>query len=235
MISLRTIIEAVLGGLLPALVWLWFWLKEDKLHHETKRVVLITFLLGMMSVLLALPIESFVAGFVVNNSLLAFLLWATTEECCKFLAFKISKSITKAVNDPIDPFIGMVTAALGFAALENMLFLFAPLSQSGLIIGFITGNMRFVGANLLHLTASGLVGIFLGFSYYKKKSVRFGYALLGLVLAALLHTLFNFFILYNEGASAFLVFSVLWVFVIIIIGLCEKIKQVKLQRIEKAN
>ena len=183
----------------------------------------------MAVVLLALPLETAVAQFVATDSLIAFLLWAAIEEGCKFFAYKISKRVTKAVDEPIDPFIYLVTAALGFAALENILFLLTPISQSGLISGLLTGNMRFIGANLLHLLASGSVGIVLGFVFYSKKSSRFAITALALVLATLLHTFFNFFILFNEGTNVFLVFSVLWVLIIVLIGLCEKIKQIKLK------
>jgi RsiW-degrading membrane proteinase PrsW (M82 family) len=45
----------LLGGLLPALLWLWFFLKEDSKRPEPKWLILAAFLAGMLAVILALP------------------------------------------------------------------------------------------------------------------------------------------------------------------------------------
>jgi len=44
---------AFVGGLLPALLWLWFWLRED-LHPEPRRILLLTFTAGMVMAIVAL-------------------------------------------------------------------------------------------------------------------------------------------------------------------------------------
>src|SRR3989344_2100149 len=48
---------ALLGGVLPALFWLWFWLREDRLHPEPRRIILECFVLGGAGAFLALVLE----------------------------------------------------------------------------------------------------------------------------------------------------------------------------------
>ena len=49
------LIVALVGGLLPAFLWLFFWLREDKEHPEPKGLLFFTFLAGMSTVILVLP------------------------------------------------------------------------------------------------------------------------------------------------------------------------------------
>ena len=57
MSEITTVIAASLGGLLPALAWLWFWLREDSKHPEPRRLIALAFLAGMVAVAVAIPLE----------------------------------------------------------------------------------------------------------------------------------------------------------------------------------
>ncbi|KKR45403.1 MAG: hypothetical protein UT81_C0014G0020 [Parcubacteria group bacterium GW2011_GWA2_40_14] len=52
-------ILAFLLGLVPALFWLWFWLKED-IHPEPLKMITLSFLGGMLAVLFVLPLEQLI-------------------------------------------------------------------------------------------------------------------------------------------------------------------------------
>jgi RsiW-degrading membrane proteinase PrsW (M82 family) len=45
---------ALLSGILPALLWLWFWLKEDNLHPEPRSLLIGSFIAGMIVVVFAI-------------------------------------------------------------------------------------------------------------------------------------------------------------------------------------
>ena len=90
----------------------------------------------------------------------------------------------------------------------------------------ITGNIRFVGASLLHVMASALIGAFIALAYYKSRTRKILYFLSGLILAVALHTVFNFFIIQGEGTQIFTVFSLLWVAVILLLLVFEKVKRI---------
>jgi RsiW-degrading membrane proteinase PrsW (M82 family) len=48
---------SLLGGIIPAFFWIWFWIREDRLRPEPKSALLSSFLGGIMAVLLALFFE----------------------------------------------------------------------------------------------------------------------------------------------------------------------------------
>ena len=53
---------AFLGGIIPSLFWLYFWLKEKEGKPEPRGLLAMVFLLGMISVMLVLPIQKFIQG-----------------------------------------------------------------------------------------------------------------------------------------------------------------------------
>jgi RsiW-degrading membrane proteinase PrsW (M82 family) len=212
---------AFLGGVVPSLLWLAFWLFEDRCQPEPKRYIFLTFILGMMIVWPVLKIEEFFVGSVAGTTLLLY--WAATEETGKFIAGLLGGILWPVFDEPLDAVIYMVTAALGFAAMENTLFLFGSLQQ-GYIHGIISGDLRFIGATLLHTLSSATIGVALALSYYKSVGTRRLFAIMGVVLATALHTLFNFFILGQGGDATFGIFFCIWLGIIAILMTLEGIK-----------
>jgi protease PrsW len=155
------------------------------------------------------------------------MIWAGVEEVGKYLfaAFFVLRSIEN--DEPIDSLMYLVTTALGFAALENALYLLQPIQQGNLTQAVITGNFRFIGATLLHVVSSSIIGVALAFSYYRNTYTKAVYVLLGLVGATLLHTFFNFSIIMNEGNNAIVSFFMVWIALIVLLLFFEKIKKIK--------
>ncbi len=223
---------AFLGGVAPAVVWLCFWLFEDRCDPEPKRYIFFTFVAGMVAVVPVLFIEQSLIGYVDPNVALGasagpllLLLWAISEELFKFGAAYFVALRTYVFDEPLDAVIYMVSAALGFAAVENSLFIFGDLVKFGITHAISAGDLRFIGATLLHTLSSATVGVALALSYYRSRAIRILYALVGVVLGVTLHTLFNFFILSNSGGATFFVFLFVWFGIIAILGFVEKIKQ----------
>jgi len=214
---------------LPALLWLWFWLHEDRKSPEPKRKILAAFVCGMFSVALVLPIEKFFYGFFGNViTLVTLLSWATTEEILKFGAGFFSTLRKNIDNDePIDAFIYLVSAALGFSALENSLFLLKALNSENLTQSIISGNMRFIGATLLHVASSATIGIFAGLGFFLDKESKKIHLFTGILVAICLHTIFNWFII-KAGENLFFVFGGVWLSIICIIFMIEKVKTLKI-------
>ncbi len=214
---------AFLAGLIPALFWLWFWLREDRAKPEPYLLIAITFIAGMAVVPLALPLQKYAIGLYHGDNLVY--VWVIIEEVLKYGVALGVVLWNQAVDEPIDMIIYMVTIALGFAALENALFMLNPLVTGDYLNSALTGSFRFLGATLLHILASGTVGVFLAFAFYKSNLMRLLYGMLGLCLAIVLHALFNFFIMDASGGTILGVFLFVWFGIIILFLLFEKIKQ----------
>ena len=79
------ILYAFLGGVLPTIFWLWFWLKEDKLHPEPKKYIAYSFIFEIFSALLVLPVETIISEFLTEASLILMAALAFSEELFKYL------------------------------------------------------------------------------------------------------------------------------------------------------
>jgi len=226
MIDFETITYALLGGILPALVWLAFWLREDYKHPEPRGLILKTFIFGMVAVILVLPFQKAIDNMLPGMTVAAIFWWVVLEEIFKFTAAYFGGLKSREDNEPIDPIIYMITAALGFVALENTLFLFGPLIGEDAIKSVITGNLRFIGASLLHVVSSGFIGVSLAFSFYKPRRKRLLLTMFALGFAIILHAGFNLAIIHWNDAGAMIAFSLVWISVILLLLAFEKTKTI---------
>ncbi len=224
MSEVTPILAAIAGGIFPALAWLWFWSREDS-HPEPKRLVALAFMAGMVTVAVVIPMQQFVAGFVLTQTAL-YTAWSIIEEVMKYVAARVAVLWRHEDDEPIDPVIYMIAVALGFAALENTLFLLSPLAGSSPLETIMTGNLRFVGATLLHVVSSAAVGLALAFSFYKKGVAHQAYVLGGVILASALHSAFNFALLNSPENTILRTFAIVWVGVIVVLAVVEYAKRI---------
>ena len=220
----KTLILAFLGGISPSIIWLWFWLKQSFNKTNPYGPLIFCFILGMISVIFVLPIQKLILE-NINSSELQIIGWATIEELIKYLIVFFLITKTKYINKPIDWPIFIITTALGFAALENTLFLIEPISLGQTIGGLLTGQLRFLGSTLLHAVSSGIIGIAVGLSFYMDKVNKKLYLILGILSAIFLHSTFNFFIINSNGSEFLRVLAFLWVATIINLLLFEKLRR----------
>ena len=219
-------ILAFLLGLIPALVWLWFWLKEDE-HPEPAKMITLSFLGGILAVLLVLPIQQFLYPYIKNSDVLAFSVYATMEELFKFGIVYFIALRNKALDDePVDNIIYLITSALGFVAFENTLFLINPIANGNIADSIINGNLRFIGAGLLHVISSATIGIFMAFSFYKSSAVKKISLFSGIILAIILHISFNLSIIRGAQDEIFFIFAGVWACIVILMLLFEKVKHI---------
>ncbi len=224
-IAIKNIIYAVLGGVVPAVFWLWFWLKEeDPENREPKLLVFITFIIGAIAVIFTIAVQKFSTYFFENGTT-RIVIWAAIEEILKSCAAMLIIVNSRVIRKPIDYPMYFIACALGFAAFENVLYLLEPLATNGTLVGALTGNLRFLGSTLLHAIASGMIGSALGLAYFRDWiSIRI-YFVIGLILAIILHSVFNFFIMKGSGENFLQVFGFVWITAIINILIFEKLKR----------
>ena len=222
-LTASTLFFAIAGGFLPSLLWLWFWLKEDS-HPEPRANLIYAFIAGMIVVPIAMVFEYFALfqiGLAGSFSLLA---WAFIEEILKYAAAQKAAFSRPSFDEPVDAIIYMITAALGFASLENTLFIIKTFYDGGLLSGIDIGNIRFVGATLLHTASSAIVGAFMAFSLRKNKKNLKRNTYIGIIVAGLLHFAFNYLIIKGGGGNVLKVLIPLWFIIIALIFIFEKVK-----------
>ena len=181
----------------------------------------------MLVVPLALPLQKLAVGLFTDATLIT--VWVIIEETLKYAIALMVVLWHKNVDEPIDYIVYMITIALGFASLENALFIWNPVVSGDLSGGIITGNFRFLGATLLHVLASGSIGVFLALAFYKRDFIKLLAGTFGLLVAIVLHTLFNLFIMDADGERILSVFIVVWLLTIGLFFLFEKVKQLELR------
>lgn len=179
-----------------------------------------------------LPLERF-AVLALPAGIPVIIAWAAIEETVKYLLAAIVILWRRDVNESMDFVIYMLTVALGFAALENALFLLAPFSGGNMLEGLLTGNLRFIGSTLLHVVASSVIGFALAFSFRKPRFVRTLIAAAGLILAIALHALFNFLIIDGSGSFTLLAFFLVWSGAVVLFALFELLKYLRYDRLPK--
>ena len=222
--DLSVVAYATIGGVVPALIWVWFWLKEDAKKPEPPQLIVAAFLIGIIAVITVIPLQKLAMVFFSGTTMV--MVWAAIEEVVKFALAYFTVLAHKANDEPIDALIYMITVALGFAAAENTLFLIDPIANGDFIESVLTGNFRFLGATLLHILSSSAIGLALGLAFYKRPLIKFWYGLVGLILAIVLHGAFNFFILRSDGNDLMRVFAFVWVGLIILLIAFEHVKRI---------
>ncbi len=240
---------AFVGGILPALVWLHFLLKEDERCPEPRTLIILAMFTGMLAVPIVLPLEHLARAFIPSLSTLSPLLdrfsldrsfdlpviiaWAAIEETVKYVLAAILILWRRQVDEPVDLVIYMLTVALGFAALENALFLIAPITNGAIVDSLLSNNLRFIGATLLHVVASSAIGFALAFSFRMNKTIRAVAAASGLVLAIALHAFFNFLIIRETAQHTLLAFFLVWSGVVVFFALFEILRYSRYKRLPK--
>jgi len=221
-------------GLTPSLVWLSFFARKD-CHPEPKNLLAQTFLMGIIISPIAILLQFGFAQFAstvtgvsqaaTQNTSYFFLWAAVVEEVIKFYAVRLLIMRNPEFDEPIDAMIYMITAGLGFAAMENILVMFR-IFPDGAQATLATWALRFTGATLLHALSSGLLGYFVAMSWFFRDH-KGKLIVIGLIMATIFHFTFNTFLSAFENRFTGLVYSTLLLMVMafLISILFDKIKE----------
>lgn len=200
-----SLISVLILAVLPSLVWLFFYLKEDP-HPEPRYWLFIIFLIGVALAPLVISLEmvlsrilNFFATIPLESGLLIFIIAPLVEEVAKYGVVHLALNKNPVLDEPVDGMIYVIVAALGFAAIENVfaIFSFVPIGAPGYFnVAFNFISMRFISAVALHGLASGISGYYFAKFYFIKRDARL--IIWGLFLATSLHGIYNFLIVKNN-------------------------------------
>ena len=174
-----------------AVIGLYIYIK-DKYEREPIRLVVFSFFLGvastMVTLLISLPINRLIPideKSLSEQAIHAFLLVALIEEFSKFIFVRWVLFPNKHFNEPFDGIVYAVSVSLGFAGLENILYVMN--SDNGVAVGIL----RMFTAVPAHATFAVLMGYFMGRAKHEQGKAYLAWY--GLIAATLFHGAYDYF------------------------------------------
>jgi len=204
------VIFALAFSILVALFWLKRFRKMDKYEKEPERLVYAAFFAGAVAIFPSAFLESLAilpnrpSPPALSSLFLTFLWVGVVEEFFKYLAVRLTVYRSNEFNEVMDGMIYMISAALGFAAAENVGYMLG--------FGFFVGFLRAILSYLGHVSFSAILGYYLGKAKIEGKG---NWLWIGFIWAISLHWLYDaFFVIGTIHSSlGFLFFGlVAWVF-----------------------
>lgn len=208
----------------PAMIIILYTYFKDKFEKEPIRFLFKNFLMGaFVSVIIAL-ILSVVANYILpltdelsiyQQFIKAFFVVGLVEEFSKYVIVRFYAQKSVEFNEPFDGIVYAVMVSMGFAALENVMYVFQ--------YGVSTGIIRAFTAVPAHATFGILMGYFMGLAKFSKNRQLLN--LIGLVIATFFHGAYDFFLFINVIPG-----MVLGAFVSLIIGIILSKKAIKIHQ-----
>ncbi len=172
-----------------ACIVIYIYLK-DKHEPEPPLLLLKSFFLGVAAVLvtflISFPLDMLVPTDeqdLTQQAIHAFLLVALVEEFSKFLFVRGILYNDPHFNEPFDGIVYSVMVGMGFATLENILYV----SEGG----FSTALVRMFTAIPAHATFAILMGYYLGKAKFEEGSAYLSW--MGLLTATIFHGAYDYF------------------------------------------
>ncbi|HEY8366696.1 MAG TPA: PrsW family glutamic-type intramembrane protease [Bacteroidia bacterium] len=189
-------------ALAPVVAFATYIFYKDKWEKEPLKLLIWCFLGGMVS---CIPIIIFEVStdllFKPNHDnifdafISAFFFVGFTEEFWKWIAVLLLAYRNKNFNEPYDGITYAVMVSLGFAAIENILYVF----QGGILVGFL----RAFTAVPAHTIMGILMGYFLGMAKCNPKAKATN-LILSIVTPVLMHGFYDLSIFAYGGAYAWI-------------------------------
>lgn len=179
---------------LPSFAWLYYVYRKDRYEPEPFKQILKVYLAGMAATIPAAIFNSLGAipfpharTALGDTAAYVLLVVGPNEELWKFLAIYLLMYRHGEFDEPMDGLVYACTAGLGFAGLENVLYAL----QHGASIVLIRALSAVPG----HFLFAAVYGYVLGLSKFGHRTIPIA---LAVVIAALLHGLYDLFALGAE-------------------------------------
>lgn len=205
-------IAFILISFTPGLFWLWFYIRKDVYRPAPKRLIVLTFFLGCLSTIPAGIIEFFALSdfdrqeisSLSSVAMSMLLVVGPVEELSKFGAVRLFAYRSLYFEEPIDGLVYGAAASLGFASLENLLYVYSY-GPSVMIV-------RAPVSTLAHLIFGSAWGYALGL-HMQSGRTRSKMIVLGIGAAAVLHGMFNLMLFAFPLASlAIVILGSIWAY-----------------------
>lgn len=232
----------LLLAVFPALVLITYIYYKDSHDKEPVGLLIQLFLLGVGSIIPAIIIEAigeaiinifFYDGTLIYNFVYSFFVIALAEEGFKFLFTYVRTWNCRDFNHKFDGIVYAMLVSLGFATLENILYVF----QGGLS----TAIMRALLSVPSHAIDAVFMGYYYGLAKYDESSGKTAskntHLALSLIIPVLLHGFYDFCLFHSTllTTALFFIFVVIMdIAAIVRINISSKQDQIIYQRMYQA-
>jgi len=186
------LIISLIFAIVPGIGLAVFIYTIDDHEPEPVNLLVLSFILGMASFAFSLIPGKFLDHLVdgIHNLLRAravhaFASVAFIEEVSKFAIVRGILYRNHNFNEPLDGIVYSVMVGLGFATLENVVYVYYE--------GIDSGFLRMFTAIPAHAMFAVVMGYFLGIAKFKQKN-EFSNAVFALLLAVILHGAYDYFL-----------------------------------------
>ena len=183
---------ALLASLAPVFIILFYIWFRDKYDREPLGMLIKALLVGILIVVPVIFVERMLMGFmpqagkVAEAAYHAFVVAGFTEELFKFLGLYILVWRSPSFNEQFDGIVYAVFVSLGFAGVENVLYV-----MDG---GMQTALTRAITAVPAHAIFGIAMGYYLGIAH-RYKELRSSFLARALIIPILLHGIYDFILM----------------------------------------
>lgn len=185
-------------ALAPGIAICLFIFYKDIYNREPKLNLIVSFILGCAAIFPAIWFEQAFGytndGTKAGLALFCYGIVGFSEEFSKFIGLRLYSYRQKSFDEPFDGIVYSVMVGMGFATLENLLYV---LKYAELGMGMEVGIKRMFLSVPAHGTFAVLMGYFAGKAKFNP-SKRFLLMGIGLFASILFHGTFDYFIFLNQ-------------------------------------
>lgn len=184
-------------SVLPVILLMVFIYRQDKYEKEPIRLLVRAFIGGVIAIPLDLVLVTLVNSVFYSETVFhaAFIEAGFCEELSKFLLLFLFIWWNKNFNEYMDGIVYATFVGLGFACVENIMYV----AQGGLGTGIVRAFLSVPG----HFLFGVIMGYFFALAKFSKNK-RFVFLLLSLFTAAAGHGLFDWLLMVNDGIPNYL-------------------------------
>jgi RsiW-degrading membrane proteinase PrsW (M82 family) len=197
----------------PGFFILWYIYNKDKYEREPKGLIVWTFFIGVGMAVPAALVELLLergTGIPMTGNLLgaffgSFIIVAPVEEVAKYLSVRVKAYNSPSFNEVMDGIVYCVAGALGFATIENIIYVFE--------YGAATGIFRAVFSVPMHALCGGVLGYYLGMRKMHGEEKRH-FVAAGILITTLFHGAYDFVLFSESYLGVFIVPIMIWLFLV---------------------
>lgn len=190
--------EYIAIALAPGIAICLFIFYKDIYNREPRLNLIVSFFLGCLSILPAVWFEQAfsytVDGSIMGVAIFSYAVVGFSEEFSKFLGLRLYSYNKKSFDEPLDGIVYSVMVSMGFATLENVMYVLNYAQQGR---GMEVGIQRMFLSVPAHASFGVVMGYFVGKAKFSPSN-SFMLMLTGILIAIFFHGTYDFFLFIPE-------------------------------------